>query len=95
MRKYEVMFIVRPDIEEAEIAKTADLMKKTLTDHKAKILEEQKMGQKELAYEINKYKNGNYFLYNIEANSDAIDEFVRVAGINENVIRHLIIKVED
>ena len=95
MRKYEVMFIVRPDLEEAEVAKTADMMKKILTDRKAKVLEEQKMGQKELAYEINKYKNGNYFLYTIEANSEAIDEFTRIARINEDVIRHLIIKVED
>jgi len=95
MRKYEVMFIVRPDLEEAEVTKTADMMKKILTDRKAKVLEEQKMGQKELAYEINKYKNGNYFLYTIEANSEAIDEFTRIARINEDVIRHLIIKVED
>ena len=95
MRKYEVMFIVRPDLEEAQVTKTADMMKKILTDRKAKVLEEQKMGQKELAYEINKYKNGNYFLYTIEANSEAIDEFTRIARINEDVIRHLIIKVED
>ena len=95
MRKYEVMFIVRPNLEEAQVAKTADMMKKILTDRKAKVLEEQKMGQKELAYEINKYKNGNYFLYTIEANSEAIDEFTRIARINEDVIRHLIIKVED
>ena len=41
MNKYEVMFIVRPDMEEAEIKKTAEDMKKVLTDNKAKLLEEQ------------------------------------------------------
>ena len=40
MRQYEIMFIVKPDIEEAEIKKTADSMKKVLTDKKAKIIEE-------------------------------------------------------
>ena len=40
MRKYEIMFIVRPDMEEAEIEKTAENLKKVLTDEKAKMLEE-------------------------------------------------------
>ena len=95
MRKYEVMFIVRPDLEETEINKIAEEMKKVLTDNKTKILEEKKMGQKELAYEINKYKTGYYYLYTIEASTDAINEFDRIARISENVIRHLVIRVED
>lgn len=95
MRKYEIMFIVKPDLEEAEINKIAEEMKKVLTDNKAKVSAEKNMGQKELAYEINKYKTGYYFLYTVEANTDAINEFDRVARISENVIRHLVIRVED
>lgn len=95
MRKYEVMFIVKPDLEETEIAKIAEEMKKVLTDKAAKVLEEKKMGQRELAYEMNKYKTGYYYLYVIEANTEAINEFDRIARINENVIRHLVIRVED
>lgn len=95
MRKYEVMFIVKPDLEETEIAKIAEEMKKVLTDKAAKVLEEKKMGQRELAYEINKYKTGYYYLYVIEATTEAINEFDRIARINENVIRHLVIRVED
>ena len=45
MSKYEIMFIVRPDMEEAEIRKTAEDMKKVLTDKKANILEETARGQ--------------------------------------------------
>ena len=52
MNKYEIMFIVRPDMEEAEIKKTAEDMKKVLTDGKATIAEEKNMGQRELAYEV-------------------------------------------
>ena len=70
-------------------------MKKVLTDNNAKIVEEKALGQKELAYEINKVKTGYYFLYVVEASSEAIDEFTRVAGINENILRYLTIKVED
>ena len=38
MNKYEIMFVVRPDMEEAEIRKTAESMKKVLTDAKANII---------------------------------------------------------
>lgn len=95
MNKYEIMFIVRPDMEEAEIKKTAEAMKKVLTDTKANILEEKAIGQKELAYEIKKFTTGYYFLYTVEANNEAEKEFSRVARINENLLRHLIVKVED
>lgn len=95
MNNYEIMFIVKPDMEEAEIKKIADSLKKVLTDKKAKIVEDKAMGQRDLAYEINKFKTGYYFLFVVEANSDAIEEFNRVVGINESVIRHLVIKKED
>ena len=95
MNKYEIMFVVRPDMEEAEIKATAEEMKKVLENGKATITEEKSMGQRELAYEVKKFKTGYYFLYIVESNSDAIDEFDRVVRINEKVIRHLIVKVED
>lgn len=95
MNKYEIMFIVRPDMEEAEIKKTADTLKKVLTSAKAKVLEEKAMGQKELAYEIRKFKTGYYYLFVVEASKEAEQEFNRVARINENLLRHLIVKVEE
>ena len=95
MNKYEIMFIVRPDMEEAEIKKTAEAMKKVLTDKKAKVIEEKAMGQRELAYEINKFNTGYYYLFVVEAEADAEQEFSRVARINESLLRHLIVKVDE
>ena len=91
MNKYEIMFIVKPDLEEAEIKKTVDNMKKVLTDNGAKVLEEKSMGQKDLAYELNKYKTGFYYLFIVEN----AKEFSRVARINENIIRHIVIRVDE
>lgn len=95
MNKYEIMFIVKPDMEEAAIKKEAESMKKVLTDAKAKIIEEKAMGQRELAYEIRKYNTGYYYLFVVEASKEAEQEFNRVARINENLLRHLIVKVEE
>lgn len=96
MRTYEVMFIVRPDLEEANIKAVADNMKDLLTKNGATIKEEKAMGQKELAYEMNKYKTGYYFFYVIETKeAKAIDEFNRLTRINEDIIRSLVIRKED
>ena len=53
------------------------------------------MGQKELAYEIKKFNTGYYYLFVVEASKEAEQEFNRVARINENLLRHLIVKVEE
>lgn len=96
MRKYEIMFIVRPDLEEANIKAVADNMKKVLESKDAKILDVKEMGQKDLAYEIKKYKTGYYFLFTIETeNLEATKEFDRLSLISEDIIRHLIVKIED
>ena len=96
MRKYEFMFIVRPSIEEAEVKKVAKIFEDELKKDNAKLLDKKEMGQKELAYEIDKHKTGYYFLMQFEtASKEVLDEVDRLARINENVIRHMIIKLED
>ena len=95
MNKYEIMFIVQPNLESEVLKKTVSDLEKIFTNNKATITLSKELGQKELAYEIKKYKSGYYYLYNIEAENDkAIKEFDRIARINENVIRHLIINLD-
>ncbi len=91
--KYEIMFIVRPNLDEEAVKKVATDFEKVLTDNGATITSSKDLGQKELAYEIKTHKTGYYFLINIEANdAKAINEFDRLALISEDIIRHLIIK---
>ena len=95
MRKYEIMFIVKPDLEEKAVKDTVKKLEKILTDNKAVITLSKELGQKEFAYEIKGFKSGFYYLYNIDSNSDkAVKEFDRIAAIDENVIRHLVINIE-
>ncbi len=95
MKKYEIMFIVRPDIDENTRNESVKTLEKSLTSNKATITLSKELGQKELAYEIKKCKSGFYYLYNIESNDDAaVKEFDRLARIDENVIRHLVLNIE-
>lgn len=96
MRKYEVMFVVRPDLEAENIKAVAENMKEVLVSHGAKVLDVKEMGQRDLAYEVKKYHKGYYYLITIEAEtSDATKEFDRLALISEDIIRHLIVRVDE
>ena len=89
MRKYEIMFIVRPDLEENAVKETVKKLEKVLTDNKAVITLSKELGQKEFAYEIKGFKSGFYYLYNIDSSSEkTIKEFDRIANIDEAVVRH-------
>ncbi len=95
MTNYEIMFIVRPTLSEEEIKGVSTSFEKVLTDNGAKNVSVKELGQKELAYEIKKFKSGYYFLATLEASDDkAIKEFDRLALISNDVIRHLITKIE-
>ena len=95
MNKYEIMFIIRPDVTDEGKRATVKSLEKALTSNKATITLSKELGQREFAYEIKKFKSGFYYLYNIESNGDAaIKEFDRVARIDENVVRHLVLNIE-
>ena len=94
MKKYEVMFIVKPTLSEEEVTAVFNKYKKVLTDNKASITGETDMGQRELAYEITKLKSGHYFVLNFETdNENSVNEFNRLATIDADIVRHLITKV--
>lgn len=96
MKNYEIMFIVRPTLTEDEIKTVGKNFEKVLTDNGANVTNYKEMGQRELAYEINDFKSGYYFLINLESKDDkAIKEFDRLALISKDVVRHLITKLED
>jgi small subunit ribosomal protein S6 len=94
MNKYEIMFIVRADIDEKTQKDTVSSMEKVLKGFKSKV-ETKDMGQKKLAYPINKQVRGNYYLFNTEATAEAVKEFDRKAKIDENILRHIVIREEE
>lgn len=96
MRKYEIMYIVRPTLSEEEIKKVAENFKNVLISNNATLTNVNEIGQRELAYEIKNFRTGYYYVYEVEANDDkAISEFDRLAKNSNDIIRHLITKQED
>ena len=95
MDKNEIMFIIKNTIEDEKVAKEAENLQNLITNDKGKIIEFREMGKRKLAYPIKKELTGTYFVMTVEANHDTIKEFDRKVLINENVLRHLIIKKDE
>ncbi len=94
MTTYEIMFIVKATLEESEIKKIAEDLKKLVSNKQSKVIEMNELGRKKLAYPINKELGGFYYVLKVETDHETIKEFDRKVSLNENVLRHLIIKLE-
>lgn len=95
MTKYEVMFIVKTTLDENTVKATAESLKSVITEMNGKVENTKEMGQRTLAYPINKEVNGLYYVLTVEASNEAIAELDRKARLNENIIRHQIIKLDE
>jgi len=94
MTKYEIMFIVKATLEETALNNITKEVQSLINNNTSKVIEFKEMGRKKLAYPINKEISGFYYLMNVEASHDVIQEFDRKLRINEKVLRHLILKKE-
>ena len=95
MRKYEAMAIMRPDLSDADLQKLLDRFKAVIEDQGGTVESAAKWEKRKLAYEINDYKEGNYVLFNFEAEAKAPSELGRQMRINDDVIRHRIFRLDD
>ena len=95
MTKYEVMFIVKTTLDENTVKATVESLTSVITEMNGKVENTKEMGQRPLAYPINKEVNGFYYVLTVEASNEAIAELDRKARLNENIIRHQIIKLDE
>jgi small subunit ribosomal protein S6 len=95
MRKYEIMYIIRPNIEEDAKKALVERFNKILTDNGAELTEAKEWGKRRLAYEINDFRDGYYMLLKVNAEAAATQEFDRLAKISEDIIRHMVTKEEE
>ena len=92
MRKYEIMYILRADLDEAARKEVMDKLAKIITDNGGKVENtDESMGLRDLAYEIKDQAKGYYVVLKVEMDNTAIYEFNRKVRHNPNVLRHLIV----
>jgi small subunit ribosomal protein S6 len=94
MKKYEVMYIIRPNIEDESKKALVERFNGILTDNGAEVIESKDWGKRRLAYEINDFRDGYYQLVQVNSEAAAVEEFSRLAKISEDIIRHIVVKDE-
>ncbi|MCO4331370.1 30S ribosomal protein S6 [Staphylococcus hyicus] len=96
MRKYEVMYIVRPNIEEDARKAVVERFNGILSSEGSEVLETKDWGKRRLAYEIEDFKDGYYYIVRIQSeNNVATDEFQRLAKINDDIIRYIVVREDE
>lgn len=94
MRKYEIMYIIRPTVLEENRSQVISDLNDIFTSRGGELLEVNEWGMRDLAYEIQKHKKGYYVVLSVNCTEEARAEFDRVVRIREDIIRHMIIRDE-
>lgn len=87
--KYELMYIINPNLSEEETAAVVEKFK-ALVEQNGTLEEMEEMGKRKLAYEINYLSEGYYVLFKFTCGPDFPAELDRILGITDGVIRSLI-----
>jgi len=95
MKAYELLYIIRPDLEEEATTALVDRLSGLVASNGGDNLTVEKWGKRRLAYEIQDYKEGQYILMNFEGEGRTSQEIERVMKISDDVIRFLTVRKED
>jgi small subunit ribosomal protein S6 len=94
-RTYEIMFIVRPDVEEAELDKLIEGFSANVTTGGGEVKSVEKMGRRRLAYTVRKFNDGFYVLLNVAAAGSLITEIERRLRVSEQVIKFITVRMDE
>ena len=95
MKKYETIFIVKPDLSEADVEKLSEEFKEVVSSNEAEVRVVEMWGKRKLAYPIKKQRDGYYILFYTEGLPAAIAELERKLRIDDRVIKFMTVRIKD
>lgn len=95
MNKYELMLILSSAISEEDRNKSIEELNTLLKENDVKVTSEDVLGDKKLAYKINRSNRGFYLLYNLEMDGKIIKEISKSINLDKNIWRYMFSKIED
>ncbi len=96
MREYEMMYILRPELDEAAVAAAIAKMSELVTTNGGEVAKAEPWGpRRRLAYPIQSCREGQYVLMQFKLDPKALPEVERVVRITDDVIRYLVIRLDD
>lgn len=94
MKKYEIMYILNSSVEEEARKALIEELHAIITNGNGTVDKVDEWGMKDFAYRIEDMTKGYYVVVECTANGAIVDEFARICRINPNVVRHMIVSVE-
>lgn len=94
MRKYEIMYVIRPTVLEDDRKALIAEMNKIFEDNGSAVMKVDEWGMRDLAYEIEDFNKGYYVVLDVNSTDEARREFERIVRIKEDIIRHIVVKDE-
>ena len=95
MRKYEIMFIVRPDVVEEDLEKIVKTLEANITANGGQVTASERVGKRRLAYTVNKFTEGFYILLTVEGPGSVVKETERRLRVAEPVIKYITVRVDE
>jgi small subunit ribosomal protein S6 len=94
MRRYELMLVLRPDLADDKVQASLERTARAIAAGGGQIVKQAPWGRRRLAYPIDHHREGSYYVILFEAPATAILELERGLLISEEVLRHLVTRVE-
>jgi small subunit ribosomal protein S6 len=94
VRRYELMLVIRPDAPDDAVQTLIDRQTRTLVNAGGQIIKVSPWGRRRLAYKIGPHHEASYFIIDFDGPTEAVAELERGLNITEEVLRHLVTRVE-
>ena len=94
MRKYEIMIIIDPDVDERQVPALLEKHLKVITASNGTVDGQDVWGKRRMAYEINKKAEGTYAVLNVTAPAVAVKEMDRLMSIDEQIMRAKVMRTD-
>ncbi len=95
MRTYELLSIIKPNIDSEEFEKISGKIEETIQSLEGKVLSTDKMGRKKLSYDIKDFRDGYFVVHNFEMEPAQVQKFNRQLRLNENILRIMLLETSE
>ena len=95
MYRYETLFVLHPELPEAQVRETVDRVKRLIESMDGQVSETQDWGMRDLAYPIRKQSRGTYALVQYSASPAVVKELERTMKLTDEILRFISVRVPE
>jgi small subunit ribosomal protein S6 len=95
MRPYELMYLIQPTADEERLTAVSERLQQSIGSLGGKVEKVTPPIRRRLAYEIGKFRDGQYGVLEYSLPPDQSREFERTIKLTEDILRHIVIRRDE